>query len=58
MASNAVVKKWCTQVARFNPDMIAPQHGAIYRGASVKAFLDWLSQLRCGIDLIDQYYGA
>ena len=34
--------------------MIAPQHGAIYTGESVAAFLDWLSNLRCGIDLLDQ----
>ena len=58
MASNIVVKKWCVQVSRLNPDMIAPQHGAIYQGESVKAFLNWLSELRCGTDLLDQYYGA
>lgn len=58
MASNAVVRRWCSIVSRLNPDMIAPQHGAIYRGESVKAFLGWLSELRCGVDLIDQYYGA
>ena len=58
MASNAVTRKWCSIVSRLNPDMIAPQHGAIYRGASVKAFLDWLSNLRCGTDLADQLFGA
>ncbi len=57
MASNAVVRKWCTQVSRLNPTMIAPQHGAIYRNESVTAFLDWLSALRCGTDLADQIFG-
>lgn len=58
MASNAVTRRWCASVARLNPDMIAPQHGAIYRGESVKAFLAWLSDLKCGVDLLDQFYGA
>lgn len=58
MASNAVVKKWCSIVSRLDPAMIAPQHGAVYRGASVKSFLDWLSALRCGTDLADQIYGT
>lgn len=53
MASNSIVKKWCERVRKINPDMICPQHGAIYKGASVHEFLDWLSQLKCGIDLID-----
>lgn len=58
MGSNAVVRKWCSVVSRLNPDMIAPQHGAIYKGESAKAFLAWLSELRCGVDLLDQFYGA
>jgi len=53
MASNSVVRKWCDRVRSLNPEMIAPQHGAVYKGASVKAFLDWLSQLKCGIDLMN-----
>lgn len=58
MASNSATRKWCAAVKALNPSMIAPQHGAIYRGSAVTAFLDWLSSLKCGIDLIDQLYGA
>jgi flavorubredoxin len=58
MASNAVVRKWCSVVSRLDPAMLAPQHGAVYRGASVKAFLDWLSALKCGSDIVDSIYGA
>lgn len=58
MASNAVVRRWCASASRLNPDMIAPQHGAIYKGEVARAFLTWLSELRCGVDLIDQFYGA
>ncbi|HSV55637.1 MAG TPA: MBL fold metallo-hydrolase, partial [Magnetospirillaceae bacterium] len=58
IASNVVARRWCDIVSRLDPAMIAPQHGAIYRGASVHAFLSWLSSLRCGIDLLDRIYGA
>lgn len=58
MASNAVVKKWCSIVRNINPEMIAPQHGGIYRGKALTDFLDWLSSLRCGSDLLDQYFGT
>jgi flavorubredoxin len=58
MASNSVTRGWCARVRQLSPDMIAPQHGAIYRGASVNDFLAWLAELRCGVDLIDQRTGA
>ncbi len=58
IASNSVARKWCDSVSRLDPEMIAPQHGAIYKGASVKRFLDWLSALRCGVDIADQIFGA
>ena len=58
MASNIVVKRWCTIVKNLNPDMIAPQHGGIYRGKALTDFLDWLSNLRCGSDLLDQLFGS
>jgi len=57
MAGNAVVKRWSENVKRLGPSMIAPQHGGIYRNKAVGDFLDWLSKLRCGIDLVDQLYG-
>lgn len=53
MASNAIVRKWCSRVQALHPEMIAPQHGAIYKGETVQSFLTWLSQLKCGIDLMD-----
>lgn len=56
MVSNAVTRRWVENVRRLAPTIIAPQHGAIYRGGSVGAFLDWLSALRCGIDDLDALY--
>ena len=57
IASNAVARKWCSIVTRLSPEMIAPQHGAVYRGEAVGKFLSWLSSLRCGVDLADQFFG-
>ena len=56
MVSNAVTRRWVDNVRKLAPTMIAPQHGAVYRGSSVGAFLDWLATLRCGIDDLDALY--
>jgi flavorubredoxin len=43
-------------VSKRKIDMIAPQHGAVFRGESVKKFLEWFRNLKCGVDLIDNLY--
>lgn len=52
MASNKTARKWSERIKKINPKMIAPQHGAVYKGESVGKFLDWLSNLNCGTDLL------
>lgn len=56
MSSNAACKKWVDMVSKKKIDMIAPQHGAVFRGESVKKFLEWFRNLKCGVDLIDNLY--
>ncbi len=56
MASNKVVKKWTEIVRRLNPVIIAPQHGAIYKGEQVHNFLAWLSHLQCGTDYLEKLF--
>ncbi len=56
MSSGKVLKKWVSVVREISPEMIAPQHGAIYKGETAVKFLKWLSDLECGIDLIDEIY--
>ena len=51
MASNKVAKLWCDMVRRLDPDMIVPQHGLPMIGQARYDFLDWLSGLKCGVDL-------
>ncbi|MDP2099168.1 MAG: MBL fold metallo-hydrolase [Methylobacter sp.] len=52
MCSNKAIRCWLDTIADLDIDMIAPQHGPIYRGAAVQDFLGWLKDLQCGIDLM------
>lgn len=54
MASNRVARLWAGMVRQLAPAMIVPQHGLPLRGAAIGDFLDWLGELRCGIDLLGQ----
>ncbi len=56
MAGNAPARRWSELVSALAPDMIAPQHGGVYRGKAVADFLAWFSALRCGADLLDETY--
>ncbi|MGP1587872.1 MAG: MBL fold metallo-hydrolase [Treponemataceae bacterium] len=56
MTSNKIVRYWAEYVRRLNPSMIAPQHGAIYKGENVNNFLNWISNLQCGIDIIEKLF--
>jgi len=53
LASNAACRAFVRRVEGLPIDLIAPQHGSLYRGAAVGDLLDWLRELRCGIDLLD-----
>jgi flavorubredoxin len=52
MCSNKAIRCWLDTIADLDIDMIAPQHGPVYRGQAVKDFLAWLRDLQCGIDLM------
>ncbi len=52
MGSNRAIRCWLDTIASLDIQAIAPQHGPVYRGASVSAFLRWLETLQCGTDLL------
>ena len=58
MGSNLACRKWVETVSSRDIRAIAPQHGAIIEGENVGKFFDWLSRLKCGIDLLDSFYGV
>jgi len=57
MASNAALKLWANMVRQLDIEIIAPQHGALFRGPEmVKRLIDWLDGLECGIDRMAGVY--
>ena len=55
MASNKVLKFWANTVKQLDIEIIAPQHGAIFKGKEmVNKFIEWVENLQCGVDLITQ----
>lgn len=55
MASNKACRLWADSVRQLPVDMMVPQHGKRLDGrATFDEFLDWISELSCGIDLIDE----
>ena len=56
MGSPAARDKWIAMVRRLKIDILAPQHGLLFRGPDVERFLDWLAALPLGsgLDAFDQ----
>jgi flavorubredoxin len=48
MGSNEAKLDWCERAAAMKIDMLCPQHGAIYQGADVERFINWLADLKVG----------
>lgn len=49
MGSEQAKLDWCERVSRMDIDMLCPQHGAIYQGADVGRFINWLGDLKVGM---------
>lgn len=53
MTCKQAMRAWADMVRQLDIDIIAPQHGALFRGKPmVKQFVDWCANLDCGIDLM------
>ncbi len=58
MASGRAMRAWAKIVRKLDVDVIAPQHGALFKGkAMVERFISWCENLECGVDLVDSLYG-
>ena len=56
MASNKALRYWADMVRGLDIEMIAPQHGAFFRGKEmVHQFVDWCAGLPAGIDLLPPF---
>lgn len=49
MPSNQAKNDWIARVRSLDIDMLLPQHGRIFKGEHVTAFLDWFAALEVGI---------
>lgn len=55
MASNKACRLWANMIRDMDVQMLVPQHGSPFVGRDmVNSFLDWISNLPCGIDLLNQ----
>lgn len=53
IASGSVMRAWANMVRGLDIEIIAPQHGAYFKGREmVQRFIDWCASLECGVDLI------
>jgi flavorubredoxin len=53
MTTQRVMAAWAGMVRDLDIEIIAPQHGALFRGReNVGRFIDWCEGLACGVDLI------
>lgn len=54
MASQKACRLWADMVRGMDVEMLVPQHGRPFVGKPmVNRFLDWISDLPCGVDLLD-----
>lgn len=55
MASNKACRLWANMARQLDIEMIVPQHGCSFKGKEmVNQFIDWVENLECGLDLMDQ----
>lgn len=55
MCSNKASRLWARMVKQLDVEMIVPQHGLAFKGADmIGEFLDWIGDLECGVDRLQQ----
>ncbi len=54
MGGNKAMRGWAEMVRELDIDVIAPQHGALFKGSEmVGRFIDWIAELECGMDVLE-----
>ena len=56
MGSNKLCRAWVSHIKKLDVSIIAPQHGFVFENEQTTHFLEWLSELQCGSDLMDNLY--
>jgi flavorubredoxin len=55
MCSNKAILCWLETIKDLDIQILAPQHGPIYRGKAVQQFFDWFGKLECGVDVMQPF---
>jgi len=56
MTSGKAMTMWATMARQLDIEIIAPQHGALFRGKDmVQRFISWADGFECGLDRINEY---
>jgi flavorubredoxin len=53
MPSNRAKNNWISRVRKLNIEIMAPQHGRLFKGDDVTRFLDWFEALEVGVAVND-----
>jgi flavorubredoxin len=56
MASGRTMRAWAKMIRQLDIQVIAPQHGAFFKGPNVERFIAWCEGLTCGVDLADSLF--
>lgn len=57
MTSKVAMSAWARMVRQLPIEVIAPQHGAFFRGPEmVGRFIDWVDGFECGVDFAEDLY--
>lgn len=57
MCSSLACRKWAEMIRQLDIEIIAPQHGAIFRGKTmVNRFIDWVEGLEVGAEAMPDIY--
>lgn len=57
MSSGKAMAAWARMASGLDIEMIAPQHGAFFRGKElVQRFIQWCADFPCGIDMIGETF--
>jgi flavorubredoxin len=55
MVSNKACRLWAKMIRGLDVQMMVPQHGLPFEGpVMVNKFLDWISELECGVDKVSE----
>ncbi|MDO8453045.1 MAG: MBL fold metallo-hydrolase [Sulfurimonas sp.] len=56
MGSNKLCRAWASSIEKLDVNIIAPQHGLIFEKENVGLFLEWIKELQCGSDYMNELY--